>query len=159
MLCAISVLGETDPTHPHLCRAAAADRMASHDETDSEEDEMEDEEAMSLNGDDSSSGSGAGGLLAPPPPVTVTVQHYSNPAASLVPSCPCGCKEEGGGSGGGDVKQPKLPGGPNGPAASSHVYPESPASSPIKSRYPSTSSGSSAAAADGPLDMSKVRTR
>ena len=126
--------------------------MTSHDETDSEDD-MEDEDAMSLNGDDSSSGSGAGGLLAPPPPVTVTVAattaHYSNPAASLVPSCPCGCKEEGG-----DVK-PKLP-GLNGPVSSSHVYPESPASSPIKSRYPSTSSGSSTA--DGPLDMSKVRT-
>lgn len=128
--------------------AAAADRMAgSHDETDSEEDDMEDEEAMSLNGDDSSSGSGTGGLLAPPPPVVVTaaatVSHYSNPAASLVPSCPCGCKEE-------DDK-PKLP-GQNGPL---HVYPESPASSPIKSRYPSTNSSGSSAA-DGPLDMSKT---
>ena len=141
--------------------ASAADRSmagrASHDDAsgDSTEDEMEDEEAMSLNGDDSSSGgsgAGHGGLsLAPPPPVTVTVQatppHYSNPAASLVPSCPCGCKED----------EPKQAAGPLS-TSPSHVYPESPASSPIKSRYPSTSSGSSAAAAaaDGPLDMSKV---
>ena len=125
---------------------------ASHDDgsCDSEDDMDDGDEAMSLNGDDSSSGgSGAGtaSLLPPPPPVTVTVTqaaaaphpHYSNPAASLVPACPCGCKED-------EDKAAKLPAG-------AHVYPESPASSPIKSRYPSTSSGSS----DGPLDMSKVR--
>ena len=131
---------------------------ASHDEVSCDsEDDMEDD-AMSLNGDDSSSGCGSSGagtasLLPPPPPVTVTVTqtaaahaqtpHYSNPAASLVPACPCGCKEDE------EKAAGKLPSA-GGPA---HVYPESPASSPVKSRYPSTSSGAS----DGPLDMSKVR--
>ena len=144
---------QQQPGKPDIITIYRAAR-ASHDEGSCDsEDEMEDcEEAMSLNGDDSSSGgSGAGpaSLLPPPPPVTVTVTqtaaaaaphpHYSNPAASLVPACPCGCKED-------EDKVAKLPAG-------AHVYPESPASSPIKSRYPSTSSGSS----DGPLDMSKVR--
>ena len=133
-----------------IYRAAMTDgnRGGHEDETDSEDDEEEmEEEAMSLNGDDSSSGSGACGGLLPPPPVVITAAaataHYSNPAASLVPSCPCGCKEEPA------AADKKAAGGsPLGAA-----YPESPASSPIKSRYPSSSAGS---AAEGPLDMSKT---
>ena len=123
-----------------IYRAAMTD--GNQPDTDSEDDEEEmEEEAMSLNGDDSSSGSGACGGLLPPPPVVITAAataHYSNPAASLVPSCPCGCKEE----------DKKAVGSPLGAA-----YPESPASSPIKSRYPSSSAGS---ASEGPLDMSKT---
>ncbi len=158
-----------------IYRAAAA---AHTDDTDDNrcEDESDSEEAMSLNGDDSSSGSGTGGGMVPPPPVVIAsggggssahgpwphqksantnanANVYSNPAASLVPSCPCGCK--------GDDGAVPAPASSSATAASSsssttssaaQLYPDSPESSPIKMRYPS----SSADGGDAPLDMSKT---
>jgi hypothetical protein len=149
-----------------IYRAAAA--AATTDDTDDNrcEDETDSEEAMSLNGDDSSSGgSGTGGcsMVPPPMPVVITagasqtshsVWHqknnmaaYNNPAASLVPSCPCGCKV--------DDLTPTATSNSSSSASttsSAQMYPESPASSPVKVRYPSTASDSN----DAPLDMSKT---
>jgi len=94
-------------------------------------------------------------------------QTYTNPAASLVPTCPCGCgnnshsagaksptsSDSGNSSSGGSSSSG---GGPfRGNSAYSH--PDSPLSSPLKSStnyYPTTTVESTTA--DAPLDMSKT---
>lgn len=170
---------------------ASGGHNADADTDDPREEESDDSEMMSCNEDSSSSGGGMGGANCVPPALkrsraesvasamAASALASFNPAASLVPSCPCGCKDD---------DKPSMPDSPTSSpsktaaaAASSSVtvtsnplfYHHGTSSSSAASslhggrdhhrRHPSSSDGSStshasasASATDAPLDMSKT---
>lgn len=127
-----------------IYKAPAVSAVVTADDTDDSDDAMDEAE------DDCSSGSGGGiggNHLLPPQPVVITTVSTGpptaptyNPAASLVPSCPCGCKED-------DDNKAQV-----------YNHPDSPLSSPIKTSSATTTSSyqpqQQQQSPDAPLDMS-----